>query len=288
MKRFIKEILLFSLPVFGFILFVWCYYLITLNKATSELERISQYECIIMGDSQMQRIKPSLFTCNTYSFASSAEHYYFSYQKIRKVLSCKDYKTRRIILGINPHVFAPVYSRRFNTEFPEGRENLLRFIYFLDLKSQDFLKAKDFLSLNFVKGVFSGPDWGGISTSFNNNPDSTIINTVFGDQYRIMSNESPYASEQMIYLSKIDSLCHANEIDLLLVSLPYHSAYYSKIDTYYIDIFEENVEVVKYAKHINYLDARVDPELMSDGTHLNSNGSDLYSKRINDFILQSY
>ncbi|MCK4829569.1 hypothetical protein KA005_78315, partial [bacterium] len=105
----------------------------------------------------MQRIKPDHFSLNTLNYGSSAEHYYFSYEKIKDLLSYDDYKLKQIILGVNLHNLAPVYSRRFSTDFPEGRTNLFRYVYFLDLMNQSYCSFNDFLSLNFIKGIYMEP-----------------------------------------------------------------------------------------------------------------------------------
>ncbi|MCK4824023.1 hypothetical protein KA005_50185, partial [bacterium] len=132
--------------------------------------------------------------------------------------------------------------------------------------------------------IYMEPDWGGISKFSTSNPDSTIIEIGYQDQFNVVSDESPYAFEQVIYLSKIDSLCNANDIDLFLVTLPYHSLYSSKIDTSYSRLLDQTIEGIKYARHLCFSDIDILPEFMSDGTHLNSKGSDIYSKMINDAI----
>jgi len=38
------------------------------------------------------------------------------------------------------------------------------------------------------------------------------------------------------------------------------------------------------AKYVSYMDPEINPELMSDAVHLNSDGADIFSKMINDTI----
>ncbi len=287
MKRLIYQLLLFSIPVFVFVLISCIYYVMKRSDVKSEMREISQYESLIMGDSQMQRIKPEHFSLNTLNFGSSAEHYYFTYEKIRDLISYDKSKLQQVILGLNLHSLAPVYSRRFDTDFPEGRTNLFRYLYFLDLRDQSYCSLQDIFSMNFMKGIYTEPDWGGISQFNSSNPDSAIIEIGYRDQFSIVGDENPYAYEQITWLSKIDSLCYANDVDLYLVTLPYHILYTSKIDDSYTVLLEQTIEGIKYATHLRFNDINIAPELLSDGTHLNTKGSDIFSKMIDEAIQNS-
>ena len=82
MKAFVLKLLYFFLTPILFIgLLILVIYNINKLYVELELKKISEYESVIMGDSQMQRIKPNLFDVKTYNFASSGEHYYITYRK---------------------------------------------------------------------------------------------------------------------------------------------------------------------------------------------------------------
>lgn len=284
MNRFIFDILKFLLPFIIFSIITLSYYIFKRAKVQEEMKIISEYECLIMGDSQMQRILPENFSFRTYNFASSAEHYYFTYQKITNLIDQDNFKIDKIILGVDLHSFAPVFSRRFDTRFPAGRANLFRYLYFLYDDSRAFLNMSDIFSLNLIKGVYKGPDWGGSGSSHKENPEAEIIYSTYQEVFSVVDRENPYPFEQMSYLQKIDSLCYSHHIDLYLVSLPYHPIFLSLIDANYHIILSQAINKMQNAKYINFLSFDVTPDLMSDGTHLNKKGSDIITKMINDMI----
>lgn len=346
MRRFIKNIFIFLIPFLIFIPVTSLWYFITKLHVESELSEISGYENIIMGDSQMQRINPRSFRLNTYNFSNSAEHYYFTYQKIKRLLGREDHRIKQIILGISAHNFAPVYERLFDITEEEGRASLRQNFYFMDLKNNDFFELSDLADISTLKGIYYKPGWGGYKSSELSDPDSSVINRIFrmhylnddadtipgsnpddiirdyadnffrcdaddiigvnaGDIIRCnaddnISDNADYImrgntgtdlnpdavaegiSEQIEYLYNIDSICHAHNIRLILVTTPYHPDYLERVDSLYINLLDQTVDSMKNITYISYLNYRTDPKIMSDAVHLNSRGSDIFSKMIND------
>jgi hypothetical protein len=285
MKHFIQyRILPFLIPLVFFTIASALYFIIYNSKVESKLHTISQYECLIMGDSQMQRINPNKLSLKSLNFASQGEHYFYTFQKLKKTLEFSDSKIKQIILGVSLHSFSPVYCRLISTAYPEGRSSLSRYLYFIELTSDEYLNRKDILSVPFIKGIYRGPDWGGLRISNYRNPDSTIIFRTISEHYSIRKTESLYDPEQIKYLFKIEDLCRNHGIELWLISVPYHPVYIDNIDNYYTDILKSTIDSMNYAKYICYLDTLISPDLMSDGAHLNWQGSDMYTKYIDDTI----
>lgn len=280
MKRFIRKLLYFLIPVPVFLLFSFIYYLIQAERVENEFTKISGYETLLMGDSQLQRINPELFDSKTYNFASSAEHYYFTYHKLERLFSIKDNKIKQIILGLSVHNFAPVYNRLFDLEQPEGKSSLAKYFYFLDLEDNAEWVAGDFDVKAMFKAILAKPEWGGFEQSVNKNPNPAIINKTFNMHYRQGNDEDAIASEQQVYLNRIDSLCKANEVSLIHISTPYHPLYKKKIDPIYFNYFAKIVQVINNKYYINYLDFEIKPELMSDANHLNKKGAYLFTNMI--------
>jgi hypothetical protein len=280
MKRFIRRLLYFLIPVPVFLLFSFIYYLIQAERVEAEFTKISGYETLLMGDSQLQRINPALFENRTYNFASSAEHYYFTYQKLERLLSIKDHNIRQVILGLSVHNFAPVYNRLFDLEQPEGKSSLAKYFYFLDLEDHAEWIEDDLEVKAMVKAVLGKPEWGGFEQSVNESPKSEIINKTFNMHYRQGDDGDALATEQQLYLNRIDSLCKANDVSLVLISTPYHPLYKKKIDPAYFDYFAKILQMMPKKAHINYLDFKIKPELMSDANHLNKKGATLFTNMI--------
>lgn len=287
MKQFFSRILLFIIPIILALIFTILYYLNNKRRVEFKLKEIEKFECIILGDSQMQKIDPKEFTDDTYNFASVGEHYYFTYQKLKKITKSKKHNIKKVILGVSIHNFSPVYNRLFDLDFSEGQKSLSKYLYFIDLNEQKFVKdKKKLLNKNLINGIYSNSNlgWGGFYKSNNENPDSLIIRKTLKMHYSITSSEKKTSSDQIKYLHQIDSLCKSNNITLFLVSTPYHPYYIKNIDPYYFKKFKKVLGEMNDVKHINYLDYQIDPFFMSDGNHLNYKGSKIFSKKINEML----
>ncbi|WP_422091138.1 hypothetical protein [Tenacibaculum ovolyticum] len=242
---------------------------------------MSEYQFLLMGDSQIQRLNGELISKKTKNIASSGEHYYFTYQKLLTLIENKKHKIDKLILGVSVHNFAPVYNRLFNIDFSEGRSSLERYLYFIrPFDNSNFITSFDGLFKSVFLGIYSTPDWGGFKESTNSNPNIEIINTTFNMHFSIKQNEEKFSYSQRTYLSKIDSLCINNNIDLILISTPYHFRYKEKIDPKYFDFFSESLRKLNHRYHLNFITDKIDPIFMSDANHLNKLGAKKYSKII--------
>lgn len=280
MKQFIRRLLFFLIPVPVFLLFSLIYYFLQEKRVEDKFTEISAYEILLMGDSQLQRINPALFENKTYNFASSAEHYYFTYQKLERLFSIKDHNIRQVILGLSVHNFAPVYNRLIDLDHSEGKSSLAKYFYFLELEDHADWIEDDLEVKAMVKAVLGKPEWGGFEQSVNESPKPEIINKIFNMHYRQGDDEDALATEQQIYLNRIDSLCKANEVELIYISTPYHPLYKKKIDPVYFNYFAKILQMMPKNFHINYLDFKIKPELMSDANHLNKKGATLFTSMI--------
>lgn len=284
MKKFIYNILKFSVPVVVIILCFLLYYVNSKIKSDQEVEKISQAECLLMGDSQMQRIKGDYFDLNTFNFASSAEHYYFTYQKLKQLLRNENNQIKVIILGVSVHSFAPVYNRLFDLSFPEGKESLKQQFYFINPAwNDDFVKPAKLPFKNLILGLLRKPDFDGFKESEYSNPDSLTIHKTFEMHYSIKKDEAYYCYSQQKYLFLIDRLCFEKGIDLFICSTPYHPYYSSLIESNYNQFFYKTIQGLK-ADHINFLNDEPNTNRMSDASHLNKEGAAIYSQKISEMI----
>jgi hypothetical protein len=252
-----------------------------------KLKELSSYECLLMGDSQIQRLDGNLLGYNSSNIASSGEHYFFTYSKLLMIVENNNHKPNVVILGVSIHNFAPIFNRLFNLDFPEGKSSLERYLYFIQpFNNSDFIThINQLLSFSFVKGVYSSPDFGGFFESDNSNPTTETINKAYEVYFSIKRDEDKFSVSQRTYLYKIDSLCTANNIELVIISTPYHTVYKEKIKTEYYDYYTKVLSKLNNRKHINFLPDKTNPNLMSDANHLNSKGvkyySDIIRKEIN-------
>ncbi len=285
MKKFVLNIVIFSIPTLLFFISALIFYSISKTKTVSKQNEFSECQYLLIGDSQIQRLRVESISKKTENIASSGEHYYFTYQKLLKLVHNKNHKIDKLILGVSIHNFAPVYNRLFNIDFPEGKKSLERYLYFIQLfDDSNFLTDFEHLLKPLIIGIFSTPDWGGFYESTNSNPNIEIINNAFNMHFSIKQNEEKFSYSQRTYLYKIDSLCTDNNIDLILVSTPYHFRYKEKIDTEYFDFFSETIRKLNHRYHLNFIDDKIDPSFMSDANHLNKLGAINYSEIISKEI----
>lgn len=285
MRQLGKRLLSFIIPAIIFSVISIVFYFFGRIKVNSEFKELSEYECLIMGDSQMQRINSKYFSDSTCNLASSAEHFYFTYRKLLNILDNKDNKVKKVVLGAAPHSFSPVYSRLFDPGSAEGKNSLKRYLYYLDKTSRDnFVKLSDLPFRETAIGVYRRPEWGGLVESDKADPDIKIVNRTFRMQYAVKGNEDKFSRSQKKYLYMIEELCSASNIDLYICSTPYHREYINKIDTRYFDYFYTAIKELKNYYHIDFLADEISSDLMSDANHLNTFGASQYSKRINELL----
>jgi hypothetical protein len=286
MRKFLKYLLFFIIfPLVLIPIGTYLFYVQKKSTIDSKIQSISKYESILMGDSQAQRLNPKLITLETYNFASAGEHYFFTYNKLKALLKFKNHKIKQVILTCSVHNFSPIFSRLYNTQYSEGKNSLNRFIYFIDISSNNFIKPKDYISSNLFRSLYKDPDWGGFGASTHSNADSAIITKSLNTHYKINENEEYYASEQVTYLKKIDSICNTNNIPLYIVSTPYHSSYKNKINANYYAYFNYAISTIKNGTYIDFLNYNISPSLLSDANHLNTKGSNIITKMIDDSII---
>lgn len=283
MRKFTIRLLAFSIPAFFLLIVTITYYCISKSTTDTKLNEAAKHQLILMGDSQIQRLNGALLAENSKNLASSAEHYYFTYQKLLSLVEQNQYKIEQLLLGVSIHSFAPVYNRLFDLQFPEGKKSLQRYLYFIRP-----LDGSSFLSNNFgvesikflLAGVYAKPEWGGFKESNNTNPTDAVINKTFDMHYSIKQDEEKFSYSQQAYLYKIDSLCSKYNIELTLISTPYHTKYKDKVDPEYMEFFSETLMNLNHRNHLNFIEDSILPDLMSDANHLNKQGAVKYARKI--------
>ncbi len=283
MKLFLQKATLFiALPV---VVLLAVFFVISgnVNRRLDDIAR--NYNCLIMGDSQVQRINPDFFKSKTFNFGSSGEHYYFTYAKLKKLLSIKEGNIKIIVLGVSVHNFAPVYQRMDNLSCKEGKKSLERYLYFLNYFDDGEFNFKNIIfHKDFYGGLLKSPDWNGFKESLNKNPDKEDMDKILEIHYK--KDTEMDSSKQQYYLEKIIRLCDKHNVKILAVSTPIHKYYKSNIPKIHfdnlIDVLKKNAEL----PHLNYLNVDISANFFSDANHLNKEGASIYSKLISNKVEQ--
>ena len=216
MKKFAIKIVIFSIPALLFVLINFTYYHVKKSKTDSKLTALSEHPVLLMGDSQIQRLRGDYISQGAKNLASSGEHYYFTYQKLQTLVQNKNHRIDTLILGVSIHNFAPVYNRLFNLNFAEGKKSLKRYLYFIRMfDDSGFLTTFDKLLKPAILGIYTAPDFGGFYESTNSNPSEEIINKAFNMHFSVTQDEAKFSDSQRKYLYKIDRLCTDNNLSLI-------------------------------------------------------------------------
>jgi hypothetical protein len=283
MKRFLKKVLLYIVVpvVVVHLLFLLAYQLISLQVEDRLHEIAKKNSILIMGDSQMQKFVPELIDGDVENLAFAGEHYFVTYSKLKKLVAVKDYKIRTILLGVSLHNFAPLFINHFDFNHAEGKITQRQQLYFFDLFDNEFMRPHQIiLNKDFFLGVINGPFWGGHDVLVHNNPDTLLlewgVRFVFGDPV----NEK-LSSTQPFYLNKIVELCKQENISLVFVSAPAHAYYKSHVDASYYEKLQQVISEHSNLLHLNFLVDSTQSIYMSDASHLNKEGAELYTRKIN-------
>lgn len=282
MKRFLKNIVIFTIPIL--VVLVLCFVNVVYNyyDTLARLRIMSNYRILIMGDSQMQRINPKYFIDSCYNFASSGEHYYFTYQKIMLLTNNPNYKIKQIVLGVSAHNFSPINSKLFDVRSFEGKNSLSRYYYFI--RSQDFISLKDKFRINIMRTIIlSKTDWAGFYNSNYANPDTSTMNKSLKMHYQSYNNIN-HCESQELFLEKIVDLCASTKIQLIFVATPYHQYYKKNVNSHYFKILNNNLKKYQPITFLNYINDTISPSYFSDANHLNTKGAEFYSKMIGKAI----
>lgn len=260
-------------------------YRIQRNRRGELWHRISaSHTTVIMGDSEMQRIPSDAVGDSAFNYAAIAEHYYFTYLKLRNLLAYPDSRIRTVILGVSVHNFAPIYSRFFDPESVEGGASFERFLYYLPYESNDFIDIVSFHKLLLRKNLkllHSDEDYG-YYESTNSNPSEEVIQNVLSRHYRIPGTEVAYA--QLVYLNDIIELCDREDVRLVMVSTPVHAQYRNGVDCKYYSILAYLINCHIDVEYQNFLHLDMDNRYMADGNHLNKEGGEMIGRMIADSL----
>ncbi|HZI25623.1 MAG TPA: hypothetical protein VFD46_11120, partial [Chryseolinea sp.] len=236
---------------------------------------------LIMGDSQMQKFSLDSIDGDIYNIASAGEHYFFTYSKLQRLVAADNHKIKTIVLGMSLHNFSPVFMNAFDWNDPEGKEGLQRYLYFFDLFHNEFMRPHQIiLNKDFFLGVIKGPEWGGHDATFGKDPDVALIEGGLKFLYGDPINEKVSAMQEF-FLDKIVELCKQENISLVFVSAPAHQYYKSHVNEAYYEALRKVADKHSNVLYLNFLTDSTPSIHFSDATHLNKDGAEIYSRKIN-------
>ena len=284
MQVFLRNSLLFLCFILVVFMSSYGYHKIKLN---AKFETIAtNYSYLIMGDSQTQRLPEDVFDKKIFNFSNIAEHYCFTYYKLKQLFSQEKCNTKLILLGVSVHNFSSIYIKTFDLDKAEGLSSLKNFLYYLNIFDNEVFSFYDMiLRKQFYQGVLKGPLKHRVIRSSMKDPKKEDV--LKGIEMHFSSEGLDKSIDDQIYfLTKIVDLCNENKVDIVFVSTPVHHQYKENIPQKELKKFYQIVQ--KFDVHqINYLESVVPDSLMSDGNHLNIQGAKYYGGLIAQEILEN-
>lgn len=290
MKKIISKTTFFILPLIIIPILIW-----PLDKYILETNNSqSNKNVIIIGDSHTETGINDNMNAQLSNISQSSETYFFSYFKLKKIISIN--KPSKIVLGLSPHnltffqdekTYALNDSKRYQDLYPK---------YFFSLDWNGINQINENSERNFysiassilkknIKAILRNKNAyiGEYRESVKSNLDSKLIN----DKVKIHfydKEETIYSISkvQIEYLNKIKSLCTENNIDFYIVNLPVYDAYKSQIPKKFIKVYDDVVTQLKSngVKFLDYSSINLPNKYFGDGDHLNSLGADVITQKL--------
>ena len=216
------------------------------------------------------------------------ESYLVTYYKLLKVLSFKNHNVKTVILGCSIHNFGPVFIPCYDIKSNQGAQTLKSSMYYSKIFNDSiFFSTRDYIGeRNFYLGIFESPKLNVFYKSTNREPSTDIIEKTLQEHYK--SNLEFRINDfylQQFYLKKIINLCELNKLNLYLLSTPLHKYYKDNIPKVFFENFKNLMKQLNVT-HLDYLNDDIKNEYMSDGNHLNIEGSTVYSKLISQIVAE--
>jgi hypothetical protein len=305
MKKFIKYILLFSLPVVLFLLLAewYCQTQTTFVVKKKYLENnINTIETLILGSSHSQNgINPEYFKSNSCNLAFGGQPISIDYFLLTKYLNrMKNLKT--VVFEISPHRF----YNEFNTQDWNG--HVYANLYGIYYKNESFSVKNYSFVLSDVKYF---------STIFLDNFNPTIhkpklnkygfmVND-FHDRFSKLNNDTlkirktfkmnhKFENQKNFklnasFLAKISKECSDKKVKLVFITTPFYDTYASHIPLEASRQVQKLVNSISHNNNIPYFDfsksKRFTLRDFKNDNHLNPNGAQKFSL-IMDSLLTTY
>ncbi len=276
MKQFIKDVIIFILPIIFSIGFLYLYLNFAIKTTTINLILPLTINKIAVGDSHIEQSINDSILVNTKNIACNSESFIYSFYKIATVTK-NNPQIDTIFLGASYHSFSKYYD-----DFIYNNSVLIKYFYILPLNIQYEILNKTkkpfnifihSLKLALIPNKYS--DWIGAFSNYATN--ATINNNSIVDrinfQYYKDNELYGFSDENIFYFNKIVKFCNENDIELIIINTPLHKNYKEKIPKEFIEKFnsiiaQNKLDIIEFDKFIF-----ADNDFLPDGDHVSKNGS---------------
>ncbi|MDN3666174.1 hypothetical protein QWY92_12250 [Algibacter miyuki] len=253
MKKFIIKIVFFILPILIFPVLLKQVDSYIFKKTTTNLKG----NILVLGDSHTQTGINDNLNIALDNLSQSSETYFFSYYKLKKIISQR--KPAMIILGLSPHNLTffqdeKTYGFNESTRFKALWERYYFSLNYEGIKTLNknsstnvYSITTNILNTNF-KEILRGKNAyiGGFRKSEETNLDSILLNNKIKIHFYNNKNKVYKESQvQIEYLNKIYDLCKENDIIFNVINLPTHKLYKSKIPNEVLNTYDKIIKNLK-------------------------------------------
>lgn len=295
MKKFITSLLWFFLPLILVIIVIS----ITLKKSVNDKVNCVVDEkttTLMLGHSQTEcGINDSLIT-GVKNFSSSAEPYFYTYQKLKKIVSINQniktvlisFSNNQIDTLMNEWTYGDKYLQNFYPKYnfvmnSEDAGLLFKnnFTGFISSEHKSFMENLDIV-LKSKYAILSDRKWGSYLYLKRNKIDS--LNKTDTIKKMMAHHSENYSKINIQYLHKIVDLCKKNDIKLVLVRMPLYPTYFkTKNEILYQRIRKEYFSDVPF---LDFHSVSFKDDEFGDYDHLNYKGAKRFSIFLDVLIKQ--
>lgn len=286
MRRFIKLIISFLIVLFTLVfVFIESSEYIINKKSDFKLNTNTKY--LVLGHSHSECAYNDSIIQNLQNFAQSAESYFYTYIKLKKLVQSNN-QINTIFLEFSNYEIDDdwdyVYTwgnSLITSKFPKYSAITDKDDLFLILKknfktviSSKSISLRSNLGFAFSKksNYPKANNWGGYLHLIRDKTDSLVLST---DYLLKFQKTDKLASTNLEYLLKIIDFCKKNKVNLYLIRSPLHPKYPGlHNETSYQNIIKTKLSKVEFLDFKNF---PLQNSEFGDLNHLNHKGSKIFS-----------
>ena len=243
---------------------------------------------LILGDSHTENAIDDTVFKNSVNLSHSADAYFYSYLKIRKMKK-ENPQIDTLLLALSNHNLLIEYEERwmFNTANIKSK-----FRIYTDLMNfSDFMFLLKSEPSAVIQGIIESPKYS-IKLLFNGDLTERDLgkfqpsqrNSLLKDIEQFKNNKKQrsleYSSVETNYLFNIVDFCKVNDIELIFISTPLHPVYtkrkgkeFEALNKFY------NSELSEF-KYLDFSKLDMPDTCFQDMDHLNVKGAELFTRQL--------
>lgn len=282
MKIFIKQCMKFLFILFLGFLIIFCFFSIAPTIFDKNYRLHSTATSILIGDSHVQNSFNDQMNENYSNLAHHAESYYFSYHKLKLILSTNP-QIKKVYLGYSYHSLSNYYNDYISGIYSQAVSS--DFFFSLSLKEQlncmywNMDEFPLYMRKNFKIGFENLIRDEGYSFKggyYNHQVDTISIPLVkrrIHGQFYLNGNVRGFSKINLEYLNHIINLCQSKKIELVLFNSPLHKEYRKSIPVEYLIKYHEII-LKNELTVLDLSDLEMDDDsYLRDGDHVTEKGA---------------